>query len=168
MIRLAKKEEILQLLSITSACAENMISQKIFQWNNEYPSRAAFEKDLLREELYLLTSEEKIIGCIVLTSLIDKEYLPVKWITPNTNNLYIHRLAIHPDFQGKGFAQKLMNFAEDFAIKNNYSSIRLDTFSKNPKNQKFYELRAYKKLGSIYFPNQSEFPFYCYERLCKK
>jgi len=168
MIRLGKKEEILQLLAITSACAENMISQNIFQWNEEYPSQTAFELDVLRKELYVLTSKEKIIGCIVLTSKMDEEYLPINWLTPNKNNLYIHRLAIHPNFQGKGFAQKLMDFAEDFAIKNSYSSIRLDTFSKNLRNQKFYELRAYKKLGSIYFPKQSEFPFYCYERLCKK
>ena len=168
MIRLAKKEEILQLLAITRDCAENMISQNIFQWNEHYPSKTAFENDLLRKELYVLTSDEKIIGCIVLTPIIDEEYVPVDWLTPNKNNLYIHRLAIHPKFQGKGFAQKLMDFAEDFAIKNNYSSIRLDTFSKNLRNQKFYELRGYKKLGDIYFPKQSEHPFYCYERLCKK
>ncbi|PHS66880.1 MAG: GNAT family N-acetyltransferase [Flavobacterium sp.] len=168
MIRLAKKTEILQLLAITKACAEDMITLNIFQWNDKYPSSTAFEEDVLRKELYVLTSEEKIIGCIVLTPKMDEEYIPVKWITPNEDNLYIHRLAIHPNFQGKGFAQKLMDFTEEFAIKNNYSSIRLDTFSRNHRNQKFYELRGYKKLGSIYFPNQSKFPFYCYERLCKK
>ncbi len=168
MIRLAKEEEIIKLLAITFACAENMISKNIFQWNEHYPSRTAFENDVLRKELYVVTSEEKIIGCIVLSPKMDEEYLSITWLIPNTNNLYIHRLAIHPNYQGKGFAQKLMNFAEEFAIKNNYSSIRLDTFSKNTKNQKFYELRGYKKLGNIYFPKQSEFPFYCYERLCKK
>ncbi|MCF6306611.1 MAG: GNAT family N-acetyltransferase [Flavobacteriaceae bacterium] len=168
MIRLAIKTEILQLLAITKACAEDMITRNIFQWNKHYPSGAAFENDVKRNELYVITSEEKIIGCIVLTPKMDEEYLPIKWLTPNINNLYIHRLAIHPNFQEKGFAQKLMDFSEAFAIKNNYSSIRLDTFSKNPRNQKFYELRGYKKMNEIYFPKQSEFPFYCYERLCKK
>ncbi len=168
MIRLAKKEETLKLLAITKACAEDMISRNIFQWNEHYPSIVAFDNDLKRNELYVLTSENVIIGCIVLTPNMDEEYLPIKWLTPNENNLYVHRLAIHPKFQGMGFAQKLMDFTEAFAIKNNYSSIRLDTFSKNDRNQKFYELRGYKKLGTIYFPKQSEFPFYCYERLCKK
>ncbi len=168
MIRLAKKEEILEILAITQACAKDMILRNINQWNNDYPSKSAFEIDLLRKELYVLTFEEKIIGCIVLTPKIDPEYLPVEWLTPSENNLYVHRLAIHPNFQGMGFAQKLMTFAEDFAIENYYSSIRLDTFSKNPRNQKFYELRGYKRLGEIYFPKQSEFPFYCYEWLCKK
>jgi ribosomal protein S18 acetylase RimI-like enzyme len=56
-----------------------------------------------------------------------------------------------------------MSFAEEFAQKNNYASVRLDTFSVNKRNQRFYELRGYKKLGDIYFPKQSEFPFHCYE-----
>ena len=168
MIRKAKKEEIPQLLVITRACARYLISQNIYQWNDVYPSKNAFEKDVSRNELFVLLIENNIIGCIVLTPKIDKEYLPVKWLTPNIKNLYVHRLAIHPDYQGKGFAQKLMDFAENLAIKNNYSSIRLDTFSKNIRNQKFYELRGYKKLGRIYFPNQSNDPFYCYEVVCKK
>jgi ribosomal protein S18 acetylase RimI-like enzyme len=94
---------------------------------------------------------------------MDEEYGSIKWLTENKNNVYIHRLAVHPEHQGKGIAQQLMDFAEDFAIKNNYTSIRLDTFSKNKRNQKFYELRNYKRLGNIYFPKQSNEPFYCYE-----
>ena len=163
MIRIAKKEEIHQIITITRACADFMSSQNIFQWNENYPSKEAFEKDLKQNELYVLIQNEKIVGCITITSKIDAEYIPIKWLTPNKNNIYIHRLAIHPKFQGKGFAQKLMDFAENFAIRNRYSSIRLDTFSKNKRNQKFYELRHYKRLGNCYFPNQSEDPFYCYE-----
>ena len=39
----------------------------------------------------------------------------------------------------------MMDFAENFAMRNNYNSIRLDTFSKNIKNQKFYEIRESHK-----------------------
>jgi ribosomal protein S18 acetylase RimI-like enzyme len=168
MIRKAKKKEIQQILTLTRACAQQMKSQNIFQWNENYPSLDAFNHDLKRNELFVLILKEIIVGCITITTKIDKEYLQIKWLTPSKNNLYIHRLAIHPDFQGKGLAQLLMDFAENFALENNYSSIRLDTFSGNQRNQKFYELRGYKKLGEIHFPNQSEDSFYCYELLCKK
>ena len=168
MIRKAKKKEIQQILTLTRACGQQMKSQNIFQWNENYPSIEAFNKGLKRNELFVLISEESIVGCITITQKIDKEYLPINWQTPNENNLYIHRLAIHPNFQGKGFAQTLMDFAENFALENNYSSIRLDTFSGNERNQIFYKKRGYKKLGEINFPNQSEDPFYCYELLCKK
>ena len=94
---------------------------------------------------------------------MDEIYRPVSWLTPNKKNLYIHRLAIHPNHQGKGYVKQLMDYAKNYAIKNNYASIRLDTFSQNHRNLKFYELRGYQKLEDIYFPKQSEYPFYCYE-----
>tara|TARA_R110000796_G_scaffold10530_3_gene34877 strand:+ start:23224 stop:23403 length:180 start_codon:yes stop_codon:yes gene_type:complete len=56
-----------------------------------------------------------------------------------------------------------MNFAEDYARKGGFISVRLDTFSKNSRNNKFYQARGYQQLGDIYFPKQSEFPFHCYE-----
>ncbi|PNQ74868.1 GNAT family N-acetyltransferase [Hanstruepera neustonica] len=163
MIRKATEKDIDRILTVTRACAQHMIGQGILQWNDSYPNKSAFLIDIQRGELYALEKNNNIVGCITISTLMDSEYVPIKWLTENKHNLYIHRLAIIPEFQGQGFAQRLMDFAEDFAIKNNYTSIRLDTFSQNKRNQKFYELRGYKKLGSVYFPNQSEHPFYCYE-----
>lgn len=163
MIRKATNKDIDSILNLTKACAKFMIDNGIYQWNEHYPSRQAFENDVFRIELYVLEIQSEIVGCIVISTFMDEEYIPIKWLTTNENNLYIHRLAIHPEQQGKGYAQKLMAFAENFARKTQASSIRLDTFSQNKRNQKFYELRNYKRLGEIYFPKQSEFPFYCYE-----
>jgi len=163
MIRKAKEKDIEPILTITKACAKAMITNGIYQWNAQYPNSKAFEKDIERDELYVLEKNNNIIGCVVVSTIMDKEYIPVKWLTKNNNNLYIHRLAVHPAYQGQGYAQHLMDFAEKLAIENSYTSIRLDTFSQNKRNQKFYELRDYKRLGEIYFPMQSEYPFYCYE-----
>lgn len=140
-----------------------MIKQGIYQWNETYPSRQAFENDLRRNELYVIEKAGAICGMVTITTLIDKEYIPVAWLTKNDNAIYIHRLAVQPENQGKGYAQKLMDFAEDLARKQGYSSVRLDTFSKNKRNQNFYEKRGYQKLSDIYFPKQSEYPFHCYE-----
>ena len=163
MIRKASLKDIDKLLEITKACATQMITQNIFQWNEFYPNKEAFLNDVKRSELYVLELENMIIGCITISTFMDEEYISVSWLTPNANNIYIHRLAIHPNHQGKGYAQKLMDYAEIYAKKNVYTSVRLDTFSQNPKNLKFYDLRGYKRLEGIYFPRQSDHLFYCYE-----
>lgn len=163
MIRIATPSDIDGLLNITKACAKHMISNNIFQWNEFYPNKNAFENDVQRHELYVLEDASVLIGCIVISTHMDDEYKPIKWLTENKGNIYIHRVAVHPKYQGKGFAQHLMTFAEDFGKQNKYMSIRLDTFSQNKRNQRFYQKRGYKRLGSIYFPKQSEHPFYCYE-----
>ncbi|WP_412559510.1 GNAT family N-acetyltransferase [Winogradskyella sp. MIT101101] len=163
MIRKGSLEDIDSIMNLTKACANTMIANGIYQWNEHYPNPPAFINDVNRNELYVLEIDNQVKGTIVISTFMDEEYISIKWLTKNKKNVYIHRLAIHPDLQGQGYAQQLMDFAENHAIENDYSSIRLDTFSQNKRNQKFYELRGYKRLGDIYFPKQSEFPFHCYE-----
>lgn len=164
-IRLAVAPDIDRVVEITRACNLFMRSQGIFQWTDKYPSKNSFLNDLKREELYVLEEKNQIIGCIVISTFMDEVYRPVKWLTKNTSHIYIHRIAIHPENQGKGNAQKLMNYAEDYAREKAFVSVRLDTFSQNPRNMRFYETRGYERLETIQFPEQSEFPFYCYEKV---
>ncbi|MCM4154930.1 GNAT family N-acetyltransferase [Gramella sp. AN32] len=163
MIRLAKLSELDKIKELTERCAMHMINKKIFQWNENYPSRERLQEDILQNELWITEENFTILGIIVITPKMDYEYIPIKWLTKNGNNLYIHRLAVDPDLWGNGIAQNMMSFAENKARKENFDSVRLDTFSQNKRNQNFYESRGYQKLGNIYFPRQSEHPFYCYE-----
>lgn len=163
MIRKGRLSDIEEIMMLTKSCAKHMIFNGIYQWNEHYPNKEAFINDITRDELYTLEIDEKIVGTLVISTFMDKEYIPIQWLTENKKNIYIHRLAIDPKHQGNGYAQKLMDFAEQYAIDNHYTSIRLDTFSQNKRNQKLYELRGYKRLGDIYFPRQSKFPFHCYE-----
>ncbi|WP_422861782.1 GNAT family N-acetyltransferase [Flagellimonas sp. W118] len=163
MIRYAKISEIDDIMTITRACADKMIQNGIYQWNEHYPTKSAFLKDLERKELYVKQYEGKVIGAIVISTHMDDEYMPIEWLTPNGNSTYIHRVCIHPDFQGMGYAQELMDYAEAYSRENNFKSVRLDTFSQNKRNQRFYEQRGYQRLGDIFFPKQSTHPFHCYE-----
>ncbi len=165
MIEPAKISEIPDILKLCAACRLYMESNGIYQWTIDYPNEKRFVKDVHRNELYVFKQQDKIIGCIVLSDLMDEEYAAVNWLTKNSTHLYIHRLAVHPDYQGKGFAQHLMDFGENHARSKRITSVRLDTFSQNKRNQRFYEKRGYQKLEDIYFPDQSEHPFHCYELL---
>ncbi len=162
-IRKASQKDLTDAKALTEACALAMQEKGIFQWNEHYPSIEKLLNDVERKELYLLVDKNLLLGMIVLTDFMDTEYDPISWLTRSERNLYIHRLAIHPNYWGNGYGQKLMDFAEEFAKTSGFLSIRLDTFSLNKKNQIFYESRDYKKLGDIYFPKQSEAPFHCYE-----
>jgi len=165
MIREATSNDLNRIVEITNACGKHMISQNIFQWNEEYPNLEVFKKDLENQSLYVIELESKIVGCVCISEKMDAVYKEVKWLTPDSKNMYVHRLAIDPKFQGKGLAIKLMSYAEDLAKTKDFKSMRLDTFSKNPKNNKFYNLQGYKKLGKIFYRSQSDMPFHCYEKI---
>lgn len=163
MIRIATKDDIDAILEVTQQCARHLIAKGVFQWNEHYPDRQTFASDVLHKELYVIEIEKEIVGCIIISSMMDEVYKTIKWLTQNKDIVYIHRLAIHPKYQGKGYARQLMAYAERTAKETHHNSIRLDTFSQNARNQMFYEQRGYKRLQSVYFPKQSDFPFYCYE-----
>ena len=164
-IELAKIQDLDRVKKIANDCALEMISKGIFQWDENYPNIEIFKKDIDNQNLYVYRDNAIVLGCIMLSLSKDEVYDNVKWLTKDEKNLYVHRLAVDPKYQKKGIGKLLMDFAEDFAKSNNYISIRLDTFSQNPRNNKFYKSRGYKKLDDVYFPKQSEFPFHCYEKL---
>lgn len=145
------------------ACGAAMRARGIFQWNEAYPTEAAFMNDVARGELWVLDSGSEPAGCLVLSEHMDSEYQTVSWETPDQGARYVHRLAVRPELQRQGLGAMLMDFAEARARSEGAGAIRLDTFSRNAGNQRFYEKRGYKRLGAVYFPNQSAYPFYCYE-----
>ena len=165
MIRKAIESDLSAAKKLTESCALAMQEKGIFQWNEFYPSLERLRQDIEEGELFILEENGAVLGIMVLSPKMDEEYFAVEWLTAKGPNLYVHRLATRPDLWGRGYGQQLMDFAEDFARAQNYISVRLDTFSQNIRNQKFYESRGYKRLGNIFFPKQSEYPFYCYEKL---
>ena len=67
MIRKAVRKDIPNLKKITEACARQMIAQGIFQWNEQYPSVAVFQKDIEQENMYVFELDEKLAGCVMLS-----------------------------------------------------------------------------------------------------
>ena len=65
MIRKAQLAEIDILKKITEACAEDMISNGIFQWNKDYPSLEVIKHDVATNNMYVYLKENIIVGCVI-------------------------------------------------------------------------------------------------------
>jgi hypothetical protein len=61
-IRLATNKDINRIIEITNACAKHMISQNIFQWNEQYPNKEIFSQDVLNECLFVMEIKDVVIG----------------------------------------------------------------------------------------------------------
>jgi ribosomal protein S18 acetylase RimI-like enzyme len=73
------------------------------------------------------------------------------WEANDGKFLIVHRLCIHPDYQGRGLAKALMQFAEEYALKNGYASIRMDTFITNKAALGLYNALGYRRAGQLVF-----------------
>jgi GNAT superfamily N-acetyltransferase len=165
MITKAVPEDLREILDLVEKCILEMNSNGITQWNEQYPPMDIFGSDIEKNTLYKIEINNEITGIIVLSTEQDKEYEPVEWKDIEGNPIVIHRLAVDPRWQRKGIATKLMSFAEKFAKDNGYTSIRIDTFSLNPRMKNLINKFGYdRKTGKIFFPENDE-PYYCYEKI---
>jgi ribosomal protein S18 acetylase RimI-like enzyme len=158
-IRHATPQDLHEVMGLIRSCVSHMESQGIHQWDAIYPDEAILEKDIERHELFLLEKDDHICGIMALNELQDPEYQAVQWQLSG-KALVVHRLAIAPSSQGKGFARKLMQFAYDFAKERQYATIRLDAFAYNPSAVSLYKRLGYQKVGTVVFRKG---PFFCFE-----
>ncbi|ULT54816.1 GNAT family N-acetyltransferase [Neobacillus drentensis] len=136
----------------------------IDQWDRYYPNRFIVKSDLKEGNLYGILEDNILVGAVVVDTNQSKKYRNLYWEDREGNPLVIHRLAVHPLYQGKGYGKKLLQFAEEFARLNENTSIRLDVFSVNVGAVKMYERSGYQERGTIHFPFRSA-PYKCYEKI---
>ena len=166
MISEGKLEDVEEIINLTKACGKHMRNNGIDQWDEQYPDRDVIIHDIMTKSLFMFRENNEIAGIVVLNENQDEEYEEINWSTSNKDkNIVVHRLAVHPKKQGQGIGKQLMDFAEQWAIDHSYDAIRLDTYSQNKRNQRFYTNRGYVDLGSVYLKYKKNHPYFCYELL---
>lgn len=158
-----QKQDLSDILDIISNCIQYMESQGIYQWNEFYPDADTIEQDIVCDDSYVVKDNGRCVAYVAINEQQAPEYSKIHWLSDGSKVLVIHRLAVHPAFQGKGLAKKIVQWIEAYAAEHNYSSIRLDAYSGNEKAQKLYESFGYQKVGQFFIPSR-EMPFYCYEK----
>ncbi len=152
-----------KIFSIIEKCKGKLVSQGIYQWDDEYPNIMDIQEDIKTGTLYKGVLESHIAAVISFDESQEKEYLTINWRYTNGIILVIHRLAVDPDFQGLGLSSILMKYVENYATENSYSAIRFDAYTGNEMVLDFYRRKGYQEAGEFYFPSRS-LPFKCFEK----
>ena len=145
---------------------KGMLANGIDQWDDSYPNTEIISQDLEMMTYYIAMFNEKIIGGINIDQNQDKTYLEIDWEDKSNSFLVVHRLAVKEDSWDKKIGKDLMLFTEKLVLEKGWKSIRLDTYSGNPKAIEFYKRLGYAELGSINLkPNKNE--YYCFEKIIR-
>jgi ribosomal protein S18 acetylase RimI-like enzyme len=155
--------DVAAVTEVATLCVAQMRASGIDQWDEIYPGHDVFAADAESGHLYVLRSGGIVAGSIVLNEIQAPEYTTVAWRWPDHRPLVIHRLCVRPDYQRQGAGHRLMDFAESFAASRAYPSIRLDTYTGNPRAVTMYERRGYLAAGFVRFPRR-RLPFICMEK----
>ncbi|WP_249310167.1 GNAT family N-acetyltransferase [Bacillus sp. FJAT-49736] len=163
MIRKGRETDIPSIVKMVQETVEIMKEENIDQWDDTYPTAKIFEADILNESLFVLEEDGKVIGSITVDQNEPMEYKPVPW-RKDENAFVFHRLVVSPHIRGKGHAAKLINYAEQYALKHGVPYMRIDTYSLNKKAQNLFEKQGYKKVGEMPYHGKSN-PYFCYDKM---
>lgn len=162
MITKANLNDIKQIMEIINKTVEEMKSYNNTQWDENYPQDKDFEKDIELGDLYVDKENNTITGFICVNYIEPVEYNDLNW-SKDEKCMIIHRMAVNPKCRNKGIGSKLMNFAEELAIKNGVNYLKTDTYSINTKMNSLFRKFNYELVGQMSFLGKEQ-PFYCYEK----
>ncbi len=166
IIRKAKSTDLENIMQMYKSCVNGMLKNGIDQWDESYPNAEVIAVDLKVQTYFVAEIKGTIIGGINIDQNQDETYLEVDWKDKSNQFLVVHRLGVKEENWGDKIGKRLMQFAEDLVIEKELKSIRLDTYSGNPKAMEFYKKLGFSQLGHIYLkPNKNE--YYCFEKIIR-
>ena len=161
-INLVSPAEIDSVIVIIKDAIEKMHRNGITQWGEYYPTKEIFQADIAAGSLYAARIDGNIAGIIGLDENQFSEWKRQGWVDIKGKPLAVHRVCVAIAYQGQGIAKKLMRFAEDYAGKNGYTSIRLDAFAGNKISLGLYDSLGYRRTGTFNFHQAG---CYCFEKI---
>lgn len=162
-IRLATEADLPAAISLIRAVVPQMHAAGNFQWESTYPDEAVLLRDVASGWLWLAELDGRLAGVAALTTEQDAEYAQADWNFAEPA-LVIHRLAVHPDFQGLGVAASLLNWAENVSAERGLRVLRVDTNSENAATQRLFPKLGYRFAGEIPLGFRPGLRFFCYEK----
>lgn len=161
MIRIARKEDIDQIMTIVQETIEDLNQEGNYQWDETYPKEEHFLEDIHNNHLYIVESEDRVVGFICINQEEDETYQKVEWRLDEPA-LVIHRFAIKRDKLRQGLGTKLVEFAIRFAENKGIHYVKVDTNSKNIRMNALFQKLGFVHVGQIHLRNVED-PFNCYD-----
>ena len=143
----ARQTDIDGICALVASAIIHMQEQKIFQWDEKYPTRVDFLDDLRENTLFVGTIEGKLAVTFTVNQTCDPEYDDGDWKYPDEEYRIIHRLCVNPTFQGRGVAGCTLRHIEEELRRQGIGAVRLDSFTQNPTAVALYTKNGYERTG---------------------
>lgn len=162
-IRRATIDDVNAVMQLVRRVVPLMRESGNFQWDDEYPNALGFTSDVENGLLWVAEIGEAIAGVAAITTDQYPEYVQVGWEI-NERAIVVHRLAVDPDFRGRGVAAALMSQAEIVGRERGIRVMRVDTNTQNQATRKLFPKLGYVCAGEIDLGFRPGLRFLCYEK----
>lgn len=166
-LRKAKRNDLVRVMEITRAVVPLMQAAGNTQWSDVYPGLPRFEQDCNNGSLYVYEEEGGIRGFVVVDDEHPEAYGGIGWEVPRAKSAAMHRMAVDPGSQGKGFAGHMVKSVESMLVDAGYAAIHTDTSLENGKMQYQFEKQGFEFRGRLHLDENEDDWYVAYEKVFK-
>lgn len=130
--------------------------QKLKFPQNQWPlfNQKLISTEIIEDRQFKLIIDNTI-ACVWAVTFTDEQIWEAR---ENYLSIYIHRIATNPKFRGNNYVQTIVDWAKDYAVKQNKRFIRMDTCGENKKLISHYTNCGFDYLGMKKLKNTSNLP----------
>ncbi|MCT4663740.1 MAG: GNAT family N-acetyltransferase [Flavobacteriales bacterium] len=156
----AQKSQIETIWHILQKAIERRKEDGSNQWQDGYPNIQTIQQDIDAHSGYVLMENETILAYLSIVKDKEPAYADIvgKWLT-NQSFLVIHRLAVSPEYLGKGIAKRVFKEVENIALSQGVFSIKVDTNFDNKPMLHIFKKLNYSYCGKVYFRGSERLAF---------
>jgi GNAT superfamily N-acetyltransferase len=147
-IRRAQPDDVDALVAIDASASERVRALGLDPGEPPRPIREIVTERVTLGQLYLARLNGKPAGMAALQW--DDEL----WRDVTCTAGYVHGLATHRDFAGKGVGLALLRWAERAAAAAENAFVRLDCNADNPGQRAYYERAGFAHRGDVVLPHR--------------
>lgn len=143
--------EIFRLYGLASAYQQ---SKNVVVWPDF--DRTMVENEISENRQWKLVIDGSV-ACVWCITFTDHDIWEER---ENHDSIYIHRIAVNPEFRGRNFVTIIVNWAKEYAGSIGRHFIRLDTLGNNTKLIEHYTDAGFTFLGMFRLENTKRLPLH--------
>lgn len=132
-IKLAEKDNISTIVELLNTVTLDLHRKSINQWTYPWDFKQ-IEMDIKNKNTYMITIDNLIVGTFSIKSIDANLWFP----TIKTSNLYLYRIAILSEYQGKNIGLQIIRYACKIS-RDSKKTLFLDCWAGNKKLKNFYK-----------------------------
>jgi GNAT superfamily N-acetyltransferase len=147
-VRLAEPEDANHVINMLKKIAQWMQNNEIHQWQyllmggDDDEIKASISK----KETFIILNDKGIVGTFTLSPHQSEWDQQIFGIDTEPDSLYLHRLAIAPEFMGNGLGSDIVKWIHA-NVKSNKLYLKLDCVADNIKLNHFYKENGFEYIG---------------------
>ena len=153
MIRKAKSSDIDSVVKIYDLIHDSQDKDiRSVGWiEGVYPTRSTALDALERNDLFVYDDDGDILASAIIDQIQGESYDKVPWDYEVSDDkvCVLHTLVVSPLASGKGIGKEFVRFYEDYAYKNGWYELRMDTNENNVRARSIYRDLSYKEIAIV-------------------